>query len=196
MDPAAVARHRLEAMEARSNSFRRTATLRRRPGSGGANRRQPAWPLAAREQPRTRHRHANSLLQVARPRLRRRLQLAQSVEPPYTDPYVRWCGRGSAARLTPIPIPAIAAKIPSRLPPFTRYSDRRSSEDASCTRVHPARVAVRRKRDVSATVFQKATSARRFCAVLHCALNDFLSVLQMRRRGAASVVTLGVESNR
>src|SRR5260370_7975713 len=24
--------------------------------------------------------------------------------PPYTDPYVRWCGRGGAARLPPIPI--------------------------------------------------------------------------------------------
>jgi hypothetical protein len=27
-----------------------------------------------------------------------------SVEPPYTDPDVRWCGRGGAARLPPIPI--------------------------------------------------------------------------------------------
>ncbi|MFH0302997.1 hypothetical protein AAFX91_38745, partial [Bradyrhizobium sp. 31Argb] len=25
-------------------------------------------------------------------------------EPPDTDPYVRWCGRGEAARLPPIPI--------------------------------------------------------------------------------------------
>jgi len=24
--------------------------------------------------------------------------------PPYTDPYVRWCGRGEAARLPPIPM--------------------------------------------------------------------------------------------
>jgi len=30
--------------------------------------------------------------------------LAQLLEPPYTDPYVRWCGRGGAARLPPIPI--------------------------------------------------------------------------------------------
>jgi hypothetical protein len=29
---------------------------------------------------------------------------AQSDEPPYTDPYVRWCGRGGAAKLPPIPI--------------------------------------------------------------------------------------------
>ena len=28
-----------------------------------------------------------------------------SVEPPCTDPYARWCGRGGAARLPPIPIP-------------------------------------------------------------------------------------------
>src|SRR5713101_2101465 len=27
------------------------------------------------------------------------------IKPPYTDPYVRWCGRGGAARLPPIPIP-------------------------------------------------------------------------------------------
>jgi hypothetical protein len=30
--------------------------------------------------------------------------LAQLLEPPYTDPYVRWCGRGGAERLPPIPI--------------------------------------------------------------------------------------------
>ena len=29
---------------------------------------------------------------------------AQVTEPPYTDPYVRWCGRGGAARLPPIPM--------------------------------------------------------------------------------------------
>ena len=27
-----------------------------------------------------------------------------AVEPPCTDPYARWCGRGGAARLPPIPI--------------------------------------------------------------------------------------------
>src|SRR5882724_12110512 len=39
-----------------------------------------------------------------------RSALAQLLEPPYTDPYVRWCGRGGAARLPPIPI--IGAKRP------------------------------------------------------------------------------------
>jgi hypothetical protein len=32
--------------------------------------------------------------------------LAQLLEPPCTDPYARWCGRGGAARLPPIPIAA------------------------------------------------------------------------------------------
>src|SRR5271166_6608676 len=31
---------------------------------------------------------------------------AQVTEPPYADPHVRWCGRGGAARLPPIPISA------------------------------------------------------------------------------------------
>src|SRR6266436_1191603 len=35
---------------------------------------------------------------------------AQSGEPPYTDPYVRWCGRGGAARLPPIPIMLVLEK--------------------------------------------------------------------------------------
>src|SRR6516164_9334277 len=30
--------------------------------------------------------------------------LAQLLEPPCTEPYARWCGRGGAARLPPIPI--------------------------------------------------------------------------------------------
>src|SRR5436309_13760978 len=29
---------------------------------------------------------------------------AQVTEPPYADPHVRWCGRGGAVRLPPIPI--------------------------------------------------------------------------------------------
>src|SRR5215211_4487939 len=71
MDPATVARHRLEAMEARTRSFCRAATPRRRPGPGGANRRQPTGPLAAREQPRAHHCLADRLLQLTRPPPRR-----------------------------------------------------------------------------------------------------------------------------
>ena len=53
------------------DSLRRAATLRRRPGPGGANRRQPTWPLAAREQPRAHHCSANRLLRLTRLGLRR-----------------------------------------------------------------------------------------------------------------------------
>src|SRR3982075_1578138 len=43
-------------------------------------------------------------LQIARSPLLDRSALAQPLEPPYTDPYVRWCGRGGVERLPPIPI--------------------------------------------------------------------------------------------
>src|ERR1019366_9042424 len=43
-------------------------------------------------------------LQIARSPILVRNALAQLFEPPYTDPYVRWCGRGGAERLPPIPI--------------------------------------------------------------------------------------------
>jgi hypothetical protein len=38
----------------------------------------------------------------------------QAAEPPCTDPYARWCGRGEAVRLPPIPIPQIHLWVPSR----------------------------------------------------------------------------------
>jgi len=38
--------------------------------------------------------------------------LAQLLEPPCTDPYARWCGRGGAARLPPIPIAATSCVGP------------------------------------------------------------------------------------
>src|SRR6266699_1463170 len=44
------------------------------------------------------------LLQISRSPLFDRSALVQLLEPPYTDPYVRWCGRGGAERLPPIPI--------------------------------------------------------------------------------------------
>jgi len=40
--------------------------------------------------------------------------LAQLLEPPCTDPYARWCGRGGAARLPPIPIAATSCVGPTR----------------------------------------------------------------------------------
>jgi hypothetical protein len=50
---------------------------------------------------------AHCLVDVAAPHLREGLRvLARGVDMlrPYTDPYVRWCGRGGAERLPPIPI--------------------------------------------------------------------------------------------
>src|SRR3982074_3793575 len=66
MDQATAARHRLEAMETRAYPLCRTATLRRRPGPGGANRRQPTWPLAAQQQSRAHLCPTKCLLHLAR----------------------------------------------------------------------------------------------------------------------------------
>src|SRR5215217_1878247 len=106
MDPATVARHRLEAMEARTRSFCRAATPRRRPGPGGANRRQPTWPLAAREQPRAHHCLADRLLQLTRPPPRRRTAAGLIRRTAGYGPVcpVVWEGRSREA--PPIPIPA------------------------------------------------------------------------------------------
>jgi hypothetical protein len=48
--------------------------------------------------------NTSRLMEEISPILVRRV-LAQLLEPPCTDPYARWCGRGGAARLPPIPIP-------------------------------------------------------------------------------------------
>src|SRR6516164_4429138 len=39
-------------------------------------------------------------------------RVSQTLEPPDTDPYVRWCGRGGVARLPPIPIKGRSARPP------------------------------------------------------------------------------------
>jgi hypothetical protein len=46
------------------------------------------------------------ILQITRPAILVPIVLAQLLEPPCTDPYARWWGRGGAARLPPIPIAA------------------------------------------------------------------------------------------
>src|SRR5260370_30488688 len=78
----------------------RTASLR---GTVEHGRQRP-WPLASRPEQSPLHRALQCPLQIARPPVLDRSALAQLLEPPYTDPYVRWCGWGGAARLPPIPI--------------------------------------------------------------------------------------------
>jgi Reverse transcriptase (RNA-dependent DNA polymerase) len=68
MDQAPATRHRLEAVEARAHALCEAATPRRRSGPGGANRRQPTWPLAAQQQSGAQHRPAECFLRFARPR--------------------------------------------------------------------------------------------------------------------------------
>jgi len=66
--------------------------------------RQRSWTLASRPEQSSLHGTLQCPLQIARPPVLDRSALAQLLEPPYTDPYVRWCGRGGAARLPPIPM--------------------------------------------------------------------------------------------
>jgi hypothetical protein len=63
-------------------------------------RRSWAWHLARSKNPL--RGTLQCPLQIARSPVLDRSALAQLLEPPYTDPYVRWCGRGGAARLPPI----------------------------------------------------------------------------------------------
>src|SRR5262249_39961646 len=60
---------------------------------------------------------AQSRMLVSKPRrppLLREQVFAQSAEPPDTDPYVRWCGRGGVVRLPPIPIFRARGPTPRR----------------------------------------------------------------------------------
>src|ERR1700730_16938849 len=67
MDQTTPAFSDLETMETGDYSLCRTATLRRRPGPSGASRRQPTWPLAAQQQPRTCRCSIKRHTQLARP---------------------------------------------------------------------------------------------------------------------------------
>ena len=52
-------------------------------------------------------------LQIARASVIDRGGLAQPIEPPCTDPYARWCGRGQRATAAPMPINRIYQSIES-----------------------------------------------------------------------------------
>src|ERR1700704_6281938 len=104
MDQATAARHRLEAMETRAYPLCRTATLRRRPGPGGANRRQPTWPLAAQQQSRAHLCPTKCLLHLARLCSPRGSQATLIYRTAVYGPVCTAVWEGEAARPTPIPI--------------------------------------------------------------------------------------------
>ena len=85
---------------------RRRAALVALGVSGGTAQygRQRPWPLASRPEQSPLGGALQCPLQIARSPIFGRSALAQLLEPPYTDPYVRWCGRGGAERLPPIPM--------------------------------------------------------------------------------------------
>jgi len=66
--------------------------------------RQRPWPLASGPEQSPLCRALQCPFQIAWSSELDRSALASTLEPPYTDPYVRWCGRGGVARLPPIPI--------------------------------------------------------------------------------------------
>jgi hypothetical protein len=86
--------------------------------------RQRPWSMVSCPQQSPLHWAFQCVLQIARSPILVRRVLAQLLEPPCTDPYARWCGRGGAARFPPIPIfdprrslakPRIAVSITSQL---------------------------------------------------------------------------------
>src|SRR5258705_12936154 len=104
MDQATAARHRLEAMETRAYPLCRTATLRRRPGPGGANRRQPTWPLAAQQQSRAHLCPTKCLLHLPRLCSPRGSQATLIYRTAVYGPVCTVVWEGEAARPAPIPI--------------------------------------------------------------------------------------------
>src|SRR5919199_1740016 len=74
VDQAAAASHCLAAMEARAHPLCGVAPPRRWQGLGGPDGRQSPWTLAARQQPRARHRPPERFARLDRPRLPRAQQ--------------------------------------------------------------------------------------------------------------------------
>ena len=103
LGPVAIAGCPLAPMEnttASASGTHRTGS----PGGAAQHGRQWPWTLASRPEQSPLRGTLQCSLQIARPPILVRRVLAQLLEPPCTDPYARWCGRGGAARLPPIPI--------------------------------------------------------------------------------------------
>jgi hypothetical protein len=76
--------------------------------------RQRPWSMVSCPQQSPLHWAFQCVLQIARSPILVRRVLAQLLEPPCTDPYARWCGRGGPARRT-LAKPRIAVSITSQL---------------------------------------------------------------------------------
>jgi Reverse transcriptase (RNA-dependent DNA polymerase) len=103
LGPTAIAGRSVASVEnttSPSCSADRTANLG---GTAQYGRKRP-WPLEHRTEQSPLCWAFQRLLQIARSPNLGRNALAQLLEPPCTDPYARWCGRGGAERLPPIPI--------------------------------------------------------------------------------------------
>src|SRR5229473_1961750 len=115
LGPVTIAGRSLAPMEntkASPSSTHRTGSL----GGIAQRGRERPWTLAYCPEQSPLRGTLQCPLQIARSPVFDRSALAQLLEPPYTDPYVRWCGRGGAARLPPIPISDPSPTSPLRHP--------------------------------------------------------------------------------
>src|SRR5450631_3045278 len=76
---------------------------------GGRSGRFSPRPVAVESEPGSGSSPVERLSGSARTSLLDRGPIAEPIEPPYTDPYVRWCGRGGGAIRPPIPIKSACA---------------------------------------------------------------------------------------
>ena len=95
----------LAAVEGRPPAICGTAEAGRARRLGRSDGRQRARPVEAGEFTGFGDCTAQFLLRLARDSETDWPAIAQPAEPPDADPHVRWCARGGAARLPPIPIP-------------------------------------------------------------------------------------------
>src|SRR5260370_12415936 len=91
-------------MEARVESLQASAPKRREPCTGRESGWQLSRSLEDSEKPGDAYRVSSLLLRLAWPSKTVCSEVAQSTEPPYADPHVRWCGRGGEVTFPPIPI--------------------------------------------------------------------------------------------
>src|SRR5664279_2890818 len=100
VDPTPTAVGDLEAVEARDDAVRRAAETGRQCQTRRDNGGQRPRSVAPGPQPGPRAGAGQCLLRLVRDSEIDGPLIAQPAEPPYTDPYVRWCARDSGRPLT------------------------------------------------------------------------------------------------